>query len=366
MNFMRMCAVALAGAAACGLLAGCTEADSRTAPNTSERPPVLQTRDALTIESVAARAGELGDSIPARVAFRPQALASVSVPVQARVVTVHVSPGDVVSEDAPLMTLKGAEVAATRAALAQAAARSAAADDMLARQTEMLKRGVGLEVERFGAEIAAREAVAELDRAQRAADQLGDGPNDQFTLRAPTSGVVTEVRARIGAMASPDGEGLVDIGNPDKLFVIADVAEHELAAITVGQPAKVAIRSIGATYDAVVERIGRTVDADQRRVPVYIGLNGTTKPLSPGMLVDVRLQTDATAHLSLPVEAVLIKDGDRYIVYVENESGVLQPRSITIGASRNGRVAVTDGLRSGEKVVVKGALLLDSSSEQLL
>ncbi|MDH4982031.1 efflux RND transporter periplasmic adaptor subunit [Hyphomicrobium sp. D-2] len=366
MNLVRMCAIALSGAAVCGLLAGCTEADSRAAPIASERPPALQVRDALTIESVAPRTGELGDAIPARVAFRLQALASVSVPVQARVVAVHVSPGDVVQENAPLMTLKGAEVAATRTALAQAAARAAAAEDMLARQTEMLKRGVGLEVERFGAEIAAREAAAELDRAQRAADQLGEGSNDEFKLRAPTGGVVTHVRARIGAMSSPDGEALVDIGNPDKLFVIADVAEHELAAITVGQPAKVAIRSIGATYDAIVERIGRTVDADQRRVPVYIGLSGTTKPLSPGMLVDVRMQTDATAQLSLPVEAVLIKDGDRYIVYVENEAGVLQARSITIGASRNGRVAVTDGLRFGEKVVVKGALLLDSSSEQLL
>ena len=352
-------------ALACVWLGGCTEADS----NIASDPPALsvqQTRDALTIEAIVPRTGDFGDVIPGRVAFRPQALAAVSAPIQARVVAVHVSPGDTVNAGAPLMTLKGAEVAAAHASLDQANARAAAAEDLLKRQTEMMTKGVGLEVDRFAAETAAREARAELDRARRAVAQLGDSDGDQFTLRAPTSGVVTEVRGKIGATASPDGEALVDVGDPDQLFVIADIPESEIASIRTGLAAKVTIRSLDTTYDAVVEKVGRMIDADQRRVPIYIALRGAIKPLSPGMLADVRLYNTAEANLSLPVEAVLIKDGSRYVVYVEGNDGKIEPRPISIGVSRNGRVTVTGGLRSGEKVVVKGALLLDSGSEQLL
>ena len=361
----RICAVALSGAVCCALLGGCTEAGSNTNASASEKN-VERPADALTIETVSARKGEFGEVMPGRVTFRPQALAAVNSPAQARVVAVHVSPGDVVSEGAALITLRGGEIAAIRAGLEQAAARAAAAEDLLNRQNAMMAKGVGLEVERFAAETGVREARAELERARRAAAALGDGSGDQFELRAPASGVVTDVRAKMGGIASPDGEALVDIGDPKQLWIVADVPESQIDSIAVGLTGQVSIRAAGATYDAIVEKIGRVIDGEQRRLPVYLALQGPTAPLLSGMQADVRLHNPSDRYLSLPVEAILIKDSANYIVYVQDKDGRLEPRSVTIGASRNGRVIVTHGLQPGEKVVVKGALLLDNSSEQLL
>ena len=70
--------------------------------------------------------------------------------------------------------------------------------------------------------------------------------------------------------------------------------------------------------------------------------------------------------ISLPVESVLIKNGTDRIVYVRDEEGHYQARSVRTGMSRDGRVVILEGVTAGENVVVHGALLLDGESEQLL
>jgi cobalt-zinc-cadmium efflux system membrane fusion protein len=69
----------------------------------------------------------------------------------------------------------------------------------------------------------------------------------------------------------------------------------------------------------------------------------------------------------LPSTAILIKDAKQTIVYVEDvASGLFKPRTVTAGPARDGVVAVHDGLNDGDKVVTKGALLIDGEAQMLL
>src|SRR5690606_17538551 len=153
----------------------------------------------LRIEEAGAGAddGEYSNIMSARVEFHPQALAAVGTPVGARVVALHVRPGEAVKAGASLVTLQSAEAAQARATLAQAEAQAALAENLLQRQNEMLKKGVGLEVERLAAETAAKEARAELARARHMVALLGKGNGDRFTLLAPVSGTVLTVRTHV-------------------------------------------------------------------------------------------------------------------------------------------------------------------------
>lgn len=320
----------------------------------------------LEIESVGSSKAALGDILPGRVAFRPQAMAAIGTPMAGRVLSIDVRPGEVVKAGASLITLQSADVAAARSALAQAEARAAAAEDLLRRQNEMVKKGVGLEVERFGAETAAREARAELDRAGRAVALIGGGSGDRFILRAPASGVVLAIRANVGAVVSPGGDALIDVGDPSKLWVVADIPESEVGGIASGRLADVRVPGADARFEAVVDGVGQVVDGEQRRLPIYLALKGEVRKLSPGMLAEVRLNASGDIGLSLPSTAVLIKDGSRRVVYVQRPDGKFEARVVRTGVSREGRVTIQEGLQSGEKVVVRGALLLDSEAEQLL
>jgi cobalt-zinc-cadmium efflux system membrane fusion protein len=63
---------------------------------------------------------------------------------------------------------------------------------------------------------------------------------------------------------------------------------------------------------------------------------------------------------------VLIKDGKESVVYVEKDPLTFERRTVSVAQPVGGRVQITSGLAPGDKVVVKGALLLDGSAEQLL
>ena len=60
--------------------------------------------------------------------------------------------------------------------------------------------------------------------------------------------------------------------------------------------------------------------------------------------------------LTVPVSAVLIKDGKRRIVYVQRADGRFEPREVRAGQPSGGRVPILEGLKPGERIVVKGAL----------
>lgn len=349
----------------CALLGACSNPVSEASNRKTDDPP-QKPNESLRFEVVRSTSGELSGVVPGRLAFKPTALAAVNTPIQARIVAIHVSPGQFVSSDTPLATLQGSEVAGIRSALEQAEARNATAEDALKRQQEMMQKGVGLEAERFAAETAAREARSELARATRAAHMIGDGDGDAFILRTPKSGVVTAVRGHLGAMASPDGEPLFDVGDTSNLGVVADVPESDIIGIDGGQRAEVSLPLINRSFPAVVDTVGRVVDGEQRRAPVYLSFEGDGERLTAGMLAEVRFHIKASSVISLPIEAVLIKDGAQRIVYVLREDGRLEARPVIVSASRDGRVTVSDGLHPGDSVVVHGALLLDSSAEQLL
>lgn len=351
------------------LLAACSKPPSPpTAPSEKAAGVALSeaSRKYLEVQTVGEGRGGLGGVIPGRVAFRPQAMAAIGSPLAARILTVDVRPGEVVKAGTPLLTLQSADAAGARAALTQATARSAAAEDLLARQNEMLKKGVGLEVERFAAETSARESRAELERARHMISLIGAGNGDRFVLRAPVAGVVLNIRSNVGAVVSPGGDALVELGDPNRLWVVADIPESDLGGVAAGRTAEVRVPGADARFEAVVDGVGQVVDNDQRRLPIYLALKGQVNHLAPGMLAEVRLNSTGDAALSVPTAAVLIKDGSKRIVYVQSQDGRFEPRPVRTGASRDGRVIILEGLQAGDKVVVRGALLLDSEAEQLL
>jgi cobalt-zinc-cadmium efflux system membrane fusion protein len=237
----------------------------------------------------------------------------------------------------------------------------------------MVERGVGLELERHEAEARLKEARAELERARSAVGLLGPGQGNRFTVRAPGEGVVMAIRAAVGATVAPGGEALVELGDPKRLQVVAQVPESDLRRIAVGQEAEVLLPALALRMAARVENVSPRVDPESRRMQLFLGLISqpglpadAAAGLRAGMLAQVTVRAAAESDLLVPVSAVLIKDGRRRVVYVERADGAFEPREVQTGRNRDGQVVILQGLKAGERIVVRGALLLDSQAEQLL
>jgi len=357
------------------LAAGCgkestplTAPASKTAPEAGARP--AQVTDAqkqyIVAEAVTVSGAVDVLALPGRVTFRPQAQSAVGATTAGRVVAVLVQAGQVVKAGAPLLTIESADAGAARAALDQAATRLGSAESVYRRQVEMVEKGVGLEFERQEAEARLKEARTEHERARNAADLIGTGKGIRFTVRTPADGVVMAIRTAVGAAVAPGGEALLELGDPTRLQVVAQVPESDLRRVAVGQEAEVELPALATRVMARVENFNPRVDVESRRIQVYLALAKRPDGLRAGMMAQIALRVRAEAGISVPVSAVLIKDGKRRVVYLARPDGAFEAREVQVGRSRDGRVTVLQGLSAGDKVVVRGALLLDTQAEQLL
>lgn len=349
---------------------GATQSTPKSAPEPAAagKPVALQTaqKPFLTIE--AAGGSEIIDVLvlPGRVAFRPQAQSAIGATTAGRVVALQVRAGEIVKTGTPLFTIDSADAAAARAMLDQAGTRLAAAESVYRRNLEMLEKGVGLEVERQESEARLKEARAEHARARQAVALIGAGQGSRVTVRAPSNGVVMSIRVSLGATVALGGEALLELGDPSRLQVVALVPESDLRRLAIGQDAEVTLPALSKRVAAKVENFSPRVDSESRRAQVYLGLSRHIDGLRAGMLAEITLRAGVEDAISLPVSAVLIKDGKRRVVYVERPDGTFEARDVETGGDRDGRVVILKGLTAGDRVVVHGALLLDTQAEQLL
>jgi cobalt-zinc-cadmium efflux system membrane fusion protein len=313
-----------------------------------------------------------GDSTPAlvrspgRVAFRDAAVARVGAPVHGRVATIAVHVGDHVRKGQHLLTLSSPESATMHADLERAAVAERTAAAEVERQRTMSARGVGIQSELVAADARWQEARADLERARTSAAFLGRGQGGSVDMRAPIDGDVLTLRATLGSTVQPDGEPVVELGDPNDLWLVTEVFERELPLIRVGGLATAEVASLPAPAKLHVLNVGAQVDPSTRRAPVYLTFDHRDPSLRAGMFARVSVEASSESSVGVPASAVLVKEGGRTIVYVAVDRDSFVVRDVTVGHPVDGKVPVFNGLQPGERVAVRGALLLDSAAEQLL
>lgn len=146
--------------------------------------------------------------------------------------------------------------------------------------------------------------------------------------------------------------------------MVAEVFERDLHLIRDGVGARIELPTQAEPLAGHVESIGAVLEGSTRTAPVRIRLDDAAEQIRPGMFGRVRIESPDRA-LSLPTSAVLVKDR-RFVVYVQLRPGVFERREVTVGPPVEGRVLVRSGVVPEERVVVRGALLLDGAADQLI
>jgi cobalt-zinc-cadmium efflux system membrane fusion protein len=121
----------------------------------------------------------------------------------------------------------------------------------------------------------------------------------------------------------------------------------------------------GHDLQARVTSVGAVVGSGLRTAPVFLTTDEMHPTIRPGMYGRVQIDV-ADAAVTLPVSAVLIKDDKAPVVYVQRDPLTYVRREVVLSQPVEGRVQILSGLKPGEKVVVRGALLLDGTADQLL
>jgi multidrug efflux pump subunit AcrA (membrane-fusion protein) len=100
------------------------------------------------------------------------------------------------------------------------------------------------------------------------------------------------------------------------------------------------------------------LDPERQTVPVRIRAKNEDGKLRPNTFVEATfLPKEGTQVVTVPTEAA-ISDGATSVVFVETEPGTYRRRVVQLGRQTRDKTEVIAGLNPGERVVVRGALLL--------
>ncbi|SNY52379.1 membrane fusion protein, Cu(I)/Ag(I) efflux system [Arsukibacterium tuosuense] len=184
---------------------------------------------------------------------------------------------------------------------------------------------------------------------------------DTVTISAPVSGRVLDKLVNEGAYVSA-GQPLFTVLELDKVWLELEAFEHQLAAISPGQPVSVELLALpGETFHTQVLLLEPEVDSNRRTVTVRALLDNPDGRLLPGMLARASLLDKEDDVLLIPASAVL-HTGQRSLVYVQHpqQPTEFSGRQVTLGRRFADKYQVLSGLTEGELVVSKGAFRLDS------
>jgi HlyD family secretion protein len=265
-----------------------------------------------------------------------------------------------------------------RAALARSRASEAQAGADVARTESLQRQGfvsaAQVERDRLAVELARREVAiaasqldaAEHDLAQARAALAGASPSarrrdgEQFPVRAPVAGQVLRLVQQSEAVVTP-GTPLLEIGDPREIEIAVDVLSSDAVAIAPG--AEVDVERWGGA-EAVTGRVRRVepraftkvsaLGVEEQRVSVIVDVVRAPESWSrvgDGYRVLARMRTASVAGKVVVPVGALVRSRDGWEIFVV-EGSTVAARPVRIALRNATHVAIEDGVRASERVVV--------------
>ena len=279
-----------------------------------------------------------------------------------RLTEVRVNVGDAVRAGQVLAVFAAdainADVAQARAALLEAQANAGEASANVARAHTLQNTGA------LSAQQISQYATAEATANARIASARAALATQQLRLKytqvvAPDSGLISARTATVGSVLGA-GTEMFRMIRQGRLEWRAEVTSSELGRIRPGTAARV-VAANGSVQTGRVRMIAPTVDPQTRAALVYVDLPGSAgqdAPFRAGMFATGQFALGTSQAMTLPQQAVVVRDGFSYVFRLNADQRVSQLK-VETGRRLKDRLEVLNGLSGAPQIVVSGAGFLN-------
>lgn len=234
------------------------------------------------------------------------------------------------------------------------------ADAQLKRAAELLRTNNVSQVsydqrlaEQLQAKAALDDAQAQLDDAEL---QLS-----YTQITAPIAGLIGRSSVSPGNLVGPESGVLATIVNERQIRALFSVPQADLLNVRrdlrTGEALAVRLRlADGKLYpekgkvDFIDVAVDPTTDGQMARAV----FENADELLTDGQTVRVIVEGNEPAKVMVVPQAAMAIDQTGRYVYVVDGKGVVEQRRITVDFVRDGMIAVTSGLKEGDRVIVQG------------
>ncbi len=272
--------------------------------------------------------------------------------------------GDEVKEGQVVFTI---EPEPFQAAVDQKVAQRDAAKAALANAEIQLKRAAELLRTNTGTQAVFDQRTSEQLQAKAALEdaeaQLRDAQiNLSYTeIKSPIDGRIGRAAVAPGNIVSPETGVLATVVKDQPMRVLFPVTQRELleARRSDEDGSQLAVRlrlADGSVYKekGKLDFIDVTVDPKTDGQIVRAEFANADHTLTDGQTLRVIIENEkAPTVVVVPESAIAIDQAGSYL-FVVNDKNVVEQRRVKTGTSREGQLAIDDGIKPGEKVIVQG------------
>lgn len=167
---------------------------------------------------------------------------------------------------------------------------------------------------------------------------------DESRFIAPFDGVVGPHKIREGSLVKQEDE-ILTFYDPSDIIIEFDIPAQYLPHLNKKQKVKI--------DDKVFEldAVQKIVDTDTHMASAVIDIPDDTHFIGEPIFVDLFIEEHKDV-LVVPSEAVFLKNNSEYVYVVENNE--LSLESVTLGIREKEKIEITEGLKEGDMVVVRG------------
>ena len=359
-------------------VASCGRSDQPPRLDAAAPPPVrhetepIEAAPRIETATVEFNSSRQGLTLSGKVAYGEDRYSRISSPLQGRVVEVRARLGDRVKMGDVLLVVDSPDIAQAYSEyvkedseLQYATRAHELAKDLYENKAMALKDLKQAENELIKARAEFRRAKGRLLSLRIPPSELMKPVDQQtitsrFELKSPLSGVVVERAVTPGQSVGGDAsQVLFTVADLDMLQVLADLYERDLALVKEGQVGFVQVEAYpNVDFPAIVTAVGDVVDPVTRTIKVRARVNNESRKLKPEMFARLQLTMGEKAQfLTVPREAVLEVDGKQFVYVVENGDRYVK-REVKVANISPEQTRIIEGLTRGERIVIKGAVLI--------
>jgi len=323
-------------------------------------------RQRLAVQAVTALDAAHALELPAQVEADPARTINILPPVAGKVLELKVGLGDRVRKGQLLLVMTSGDFAQATSDLQKSRDAMQLAKRVLERQRGVQQAGAAAAKDLEQSESAYVQAQAEFARADTRLRSLSasgasaaDSGGQRLNLIAPSSGSITTLAIGAGQSANDPNAVLMTIANLENVWITASVPENMLSSIKKGQAVNIGLPAYPAEqFHGNVSFVSDVLQADTRRALVRISVSNADGKFKPNMFANASFAVAQAAVPAIPPSALLMNN-ENTTVFVETAPWTFVRRTIETGNEEDGSVRIVKGLQLGDRVVIKGGVLLN-------
>jgi RND family efflux transporter MFP subunit len=331
-------------------------------------------RPALTVDTAAASRTEIIEYITVVGNLVGQATVDVVPRVAGRIDSLTAKLGDRVTRGQQIAKIEDRELQqqviqaeqsleVNRATVKQRESDLQLRRTTLARQQELLEKGLQTRQVVEDAEAGYNSAVAAVDLAKAQLAQT-EARIDELKITLSNTTIVSPVDGFIGRRNLDQGAFagantvILQVVDISTVRLVSNLVEKDFKRITQGVHAQIEVDAFpGETFSGTVSRVAPIFDAATRTASMEIEVPNPGFRLKPGMFASVRLTAERKAGaLTIPRSAVVDSEGRRGVFLPNGANAKFQP--VRTGLQDDTLIEILDGLTDGQRVITTGALAL--------